>query len=173
MPPRKEGNVLRTILILRKKTSCLHIGYSFRLTARIVHTTAFVTPVVEHCLEREIAQWVHQMKDRTDDPSLHERTLLPRSYISLPCLSDIVFCLVPITTLLSLSGVHCHPRSAPHGGVLSNWETGGRHTGPGLVNSVCVRVCVCDNISIHSLKAAFANSVLLEINRGVTEAYNI
>ena len=24
-----------------------------------MHTTAFVTPVVEHWLEREIAQWVH------------------------------------------------------------------------------------------------------------------
>ena len=50
-------------------------------TDRIAHTTAFVTPVVEHWLEREIAQWVHPMKDRSDDPSHHERTLLPRSYI--------------------------------------------------------------------------------------------
>ena len=55
-------------------------------TDRITHTTAFVTPVVEHWLEREIAQWVHPMKDRSDDPSHHERTLLPRSYISLPAL---------------------------------------------------------------------------------------
>ena len=47
-------------------------------TDRIAHTTAFVTPVVEHWLEREIAQWVHPMKDRSDDPSHHERTLLPR-----------------------------------------------------------------------------------------------
>ena len=52
-------------------------------TDRIAHTTAFVTPVVEHWLEREIAQWVHPMKDRSDDPSHHERTLLLRSYISL------------------------------------------------------------------------------------------
>ena len=52
-------------------------------TDRIAHTTTFVTPVVEHWLEREIAQWVHPMKDRSDDPSHHERTLLPRSYISL------------------------------------------------------------------------------------------
>ena len=50
-------------------------------TDRIAHTTAFVTPVVEHWLEREIAQWVHPMKDRSDDPSHLERTLLPRSYI--------------------------------------------------------------------------------------------
>ena len=50
---------------------------------RIAHTTAFATPVVEHWLERELAQWVHPMKDRSDDPSHHERTLLPRSYISL------------------------------------------------------------------------------------------
>ena len=27
-------------------------------TDRITHATAFVTPVVEHWLEREIAQWV-------------------------------------------------------------------------------------------------------------------
>ena len=51
---------------------------------RIAHTTAFVTPVVEHWLEWEIAQWVHLMKDQYDYPSHHERTLLPRSYISLP-----------------------------------------------------------------------------------------
>ena len=52
-------------------------------TDRIAHTTAFVTPVVEHWLEREIAQWVHPMKDRSDDPPHHERTLLPRSYVPL------------------------------------------------------------------------------------------
>ena len=28
-------------------------------TDRITHTTAFVTPFMEHWLEREIAQWVH------------------------------------------------------------------------------------------------------------------
>ena len=39
---------------------------------RIAHITAFVTPVMEHWLEREIAQWVHPMKDRSDDPSHHE-----------------------------------------------------------------------------------------------------
>ena len=36
-------------------------------------------PLPPHGLEREIAQWVHPMKDRSDDPSHHERTLLPRS----------------------------------------------------------------------------------------------
>ena len=53
-------------------------------TDRIAHTTAFVTPVVEHWLEREIAQLVYPMKDRSDDPSHHERTVLPQSYVSLP-----------------------------------------------------------------------------------------
>ena len=61
-------------------------------TDRIQHTTAFVTPVVEHWLEREIAQWVRPMKDRSDDPSHHERTLLPRSYISLLPVSEGDFC---------------------------------------------------------------------------------
>ena len=51
---------------------------------RIAHTTAFVTPVVEHWLEREITQWVHPMKDRSDEPVHHERTPLPWSYILLP-----------------------------------------------------------------------------------------
>ena len=54
-----------------KDHSDSHIGYSFRLAARVLlyasdritHTTGFVTPVVEHWLEREIAQWVHPMKD--------------------------------------------------------------------------------------------------------------
>ena len=52
-------------------------------TDRIAHTTAFVTPVMEHWVEWEIAQWVHPMKDRSDDPLHHKRTLLPQSYISL------------------------------------------------------------------------------------------
>ena len=53
-------------------------------TDRIAHTTIFVKPVVEHWLEREIAQWVHPIKDRSDNPSHHERTLLTRSYVLLP-----------------------------------------------------------------------------------------
>ena len=32
----------------------------------------FLTRVMEHWLEREIAQWVHPMKDRSDDPSRYE-----------------------------------------------------------------------------------------------------
>ena len=50
-------------------------------TDRIIHTTVFVTPVVEHCLELEIAHWVDH------EGSIHERTLLPRMYISLPFIS--------------------------------------------------------------------------------------
>ena len=63
--------------VAREEIRCCHyMGNSFRLAARgllcapphrqdshptdrIVHTTAFVTPVMEHWLEREIAQWVH------------------------------------------------------------------------------------------------------------------
>ena len=60
-------------------------------TDMIAHTTASTTPVVEHLLEREIAQWVHPMKDRSDDPSHHERTLLPLSIIGLLFLIDNFF----------------------------------------------------------------------------------
>ena len=79
---------LRTILIVRKETRCRHIGFSFRLTARVLlYAPSHRKDSTYHglcytCLEREIAQWVHPMKDRSDDPSHHERTLLPRSYIS-------------------------------------------------------------------------------------------
>ena len=59
-------------------------------TDMIIHTTAFVTPVVEHWLERELAQWVHPMKDQSDDPSHHDRTLLPWSYISLLARSNVL-----------------------------------------------------------------------------------
>ena len=58
-----------TTEIAREDTRCRHMGYSFRLAARcfymhhptdrITHTTAFVTPVVQHWLERDLAQWVH------------------------------------------------------------------------------------------------------------------
>ena len=80
---------LRTILIVREKTRCRHICYSFRLAARVLlYASSHRQDNTYHSLchtrlEREIAQWVHPMKDRSDDPSHHERTLLPRSYISL------------------------------------------------------------------------------------------
>ena len=53
----------RTTQIGREETRYYHIGYSFQLAARvfymhhptdrITHTIAFVTPVVEHWLERQ------------------------------------------------------------------------------------------------------------------------
>ena len=52
----------RITQIAREETRCHHVSYSFRLAARvfymhhttdrITHTTAFVTTVVEHWLER-------------------------------------------------------------------------------------------------------------------------
>ena len=81
--------LLRTILIVSKETRCRHIGYSLRVTASVLLYAPFQRQdSTYHCLcytslEREIDQWVHPMKDRSDDPSHHERTPLPRSYISL------------------------------------------------------------------------------------------
>ena len=86
----RSSEVERSFMVRWVVGSILHgvdpLSYFFYMhhpTDRIAHTTAFVTPVVEYWLEREIAQWVHPMKNRSDDPSHHERTLLPRSYISL------------------------------------------------------------------------------------------
>ena len=50
-------------------------------TDRITHTTAFVTPAVEHWLEREIAEWVHH------EGSIH-RTMSERSYHGATSRSD-------------------------------------------------------------------------------------
>ena len=50
----------------RERGNIGDIGYSFRLAARVIlyvsflrQDNAFVTPIVGHWLEREIAQWVH------------------------------------------------------------------------------------------------------------------
>ena len=60
--------LVRTIQTAREETRCCHMAtlsnlqqgffYMHHPTDRIIHTTAFVTPVVEHWLEGEIAQWV-------------------------------------------------------------------------------------------------------------------
>ena len=69
-PPRPSATGTSTLL----PTAPVEPPVTAVVADRITHTTAFVTPVVEHWLEREIAQWVHPMKDRSDDPSHHERT---------------------------------------------------------------------------------------------------
>ena len=69
------------------------MGYSFRLASRVLlYAPSHRQDSTYHGLcytscgalaGTKIAQWVHPMKDRSDDPSHHERTLLPRSYIWL------------------------------------------------------------------------------------------
>ena len=75
-----------------EETRCCHMGYSFRLTARVLlYAPSHRQDSTYHSLcytIRVIAQWVRPMKDRPDDPSHHEWTLLPRSYISLPYIND-------------------------------------------------------------------------------------
>ena len=65
---------LRTILIVRKETRCRHIGFSYRLTARVLlYAPSHRQDNTYHWLEREIAQWDH-----------HEGSIRrPMSYISL------------------------------------------------------------------------------------------
>ena len=40
-------------------THSTHFIYGFMASDRMTHITAFVIPIMEHWLEREIAQWVH------------------------------------------------------------------------------------------------------------------
>ena len=81
---------LRTILIVRKETRCRHIGYSYRLTARVLlYAPSHRQDNTYHGLcytSRGALTGMRNsstMEDRSDYPSHHERTLLPRSYISL------------------------------------------------------------------------------------------
>ena len=60
-PPliRKDGyDPLHVLLFLISSKD----AFIYTTPDRIAHTTAFVTPVVEHWLEIEIAQWVHHYK---------------------------------------------------------------------------------------------------------------
>ena len=69
---------LRTILIVRKETRCRHIGYSYRLTAWVLlYASSHRQDSTYHglCYTSRGAQWVHPMKDRSDDPLHHERML--------------------------------------------------------------------------------------------------
>ena len=57
---------------------------------RTVHTTAFDKPVVDHWLERKIAQTAagSTEKDRSDDRPLQRRARYQLSYILLPIKQD-------------------------------------------------------------------------------------
>ena len=77
---------LSTILIVRKETCCRHIGYSYRLTARVLlYAPSHRQDNTHHSLcytscgalaGTRIAQWVHPMKDRSDDPLHHEHIMV-------------------------------------------------------------------------------------------------
>ena len=77
-------------------------------THRITHTTAFVTPVVEHWLEREVAQWVHLMKDRSDNDGTV--TMSERFYhgvTSCSCSSKNIIFLFKMSVSVFLVGFNC------------------------------------------------------------------
>ena len=85
---------LRTILIVRKETRCRHIGYSFRLTARVLryapsHRHDSTYHVLCYTSRGALAGTRNCSMGPPHEGSIrrpishHERTLLPRSYISL------------------------------------------------------------------------------------------
>ena len=55
-PDSERGNLLPHGLLFPISSKGFYMHHP---TDRMTHTTAFVTPVVEHWLEQEIAQWVH------------------------------------------------------------------------------------------------------------------
>ena len=76
---------LRTILIVRDETRCRYIGYSFRLAARVLlcapshrqdstyHGLCYTSRGA--LAGTRYSSMVHPMKDRSDDPSHHERSV--------------------------------------------------------------------------------------------------
>ena len=75
---------LRTIRIVRKETCCRHIGYSFQLTARVL---LYAPSHRQDCTYHSLCYTSRGSLAGTRNSSMgphHERTLLPRSYISLP-----------------------------------------------------------------------------------------
>ena len=75
---------------MRKETRCRHIGYSFRLAARVLlYAPSHKQDNTYHGLcytsrgalaGMRFSSMGPPMKDRSDDPSHHERMLLPRSF---------------------------------------------------------------------------------------------
>ena len=75
------------LFLIRIKGSFISI-----IPDRIIHTTAFITPVMEHWLEREIAQWVHHMTDRSDDPSNHEQRKRKNIFYLMTISTHFIYC---------------------------------------------------------------------------------
>ena len=82
-----------TIQIAREETRCRHMGYSFWIAARVLlYAPSHRQNSTCHglyCTSRGTLAGTRNssiggMKDRSVDLSHYERTLLPRSYISLP-----------------------------------------------------------------------------------------
>ena len=73
----------------RDETRCRHMGCSFRLAARVLlyapsHRQDSTYHGLCYTSRGALAGMGNSsMKDRSDDPSHHERTVLPRRYISL------------------------------------------------------------------------------------------
>ena len=79
-----------TTQIARQETRCRHMDYSFRLASRVIlYASSHRQDITYHSLcytsRGELAGRKNgsTMNDRSNDPSHHERTLLPWSYISL------------------------------------------------------------------------------------------
>ena len=103
---------LRTILIVRKETRCRHIGYSFQLAARVLlyapshrqdstyHSLCYTSRGALTGTRNSSLGPPHEGSNRR--PTHHERTLLPRSYISL-----VVVTTAYIKLILKLFIIRC------------------------------------------------------------------
>ena len=90
---------LRTILIVRKETRCRHIGYSFRLTARVLlYAPSHRQDSTYHSLcytsrgalaGTRNSSMGPPMKDRSDDPSYQANALTTELHLAL-CSTIIV-----------------------------------------------------------------------------------
>ena len=76
--------MIKTTHIVSEEIPCRHMGYSFLLTARaILYAPSNRQDSTYHGLCYTSCGVLAGTRNSSDDPSHHERTPLPRSYISL------------------------------------------------------------------------------------------
>ena len=95
---------------MREETCCCHMGYSFRLAARVLlyapsHRQDSTYHGLCYTSRGALAGTRNSSMGRSDDPLHHERTLLPRSYISLLCAREMFALIYLCVQVVSSSGV--------------------------------------------------------------------
>ena len=115
--------------------------------------------------------WINgfTMKDRSDDPSHHERALLPWSYVSL---ISYIKCLSLSIYISTYTYTHTHPHIIyiityhRQGSISDHPHIAGMHCSPltrqPITTAVCVFCLVCSRLATQH-RSAFSHSIMINI----------